>query len=227
MLYMTENQKKLLRFINNYRLKHAGSPTLREMVKGIGVSDNKSILGIIKSLAEQGYLVKQEKKSRGVFLTDKALKFLRISIMPIKYKKEPSILDKLKHPDDLTRNSVTVSLPVTESLSYGDKSFKTDGTNLDESIISIVESAVNQVLSSYLNGSSSVKNSKYAILNSQAALLLKILSKESFLKKMEWGLLSILILAFSILLIGKNIFALITSVVLVFLIFIVYNLSKE
>jgi hypothetical protein len=127
---MTENQKKLLQFVSNYRLKYANSPTLREITAGIGVFDNKSVLGIITALVNYGYLKKENKKSRSILLTDKALNFLGVYSFPIQYQEWVSILGQLRQSVTFVKDSVSVSLPAYDFIGYGDGTIKSNGTNL-------------------------------------------------------------------------------------------------
>jgi len=127
---MTENQKKLLQFVSSYRLKYANSPTLREIAAGIGVFDNKSVLGIITALLNYGYLKKENKKSRSILLTDKALNFLGVYSFPIQYQEWVSPLNQLWQSEKFIKNSITVSLPAFDFIGYGDGAIKSNGTNL-------------------------------------------------------------------------------------------------
>lgn len=223
---MTKNQHKLLLFISNYRLKHDNSPTFKEMVDGIGVSDNKSLLGVIDNLISQGFLIKDSRKSRSVFLTDKAIRYLGLTPLPINYKKyqnsRPS--DSLKLPNKVPINSVTVTLP-SDNNAYLGKGLNTNGTTLNE-VKSIVEAAVSLTLSNYTNGTYP-KDSKSEIINGIASLLSKMLNSGRFAEKLEWATLLIILSGFSVLILGKNIFAIETAIIYIFIIFIINNLPKK
>lgn len=139
---MTENQAKLLYFIFKYRGQYGTAPTLREMVRELGVSDNKSVLGIIEALAKQGYLQREKKKSRSVLLTDNAQKFLNEYLLPFQYQSGPTAADQLRQPAELARTDVAVLSPTSESLSYKESAIKTNGTNLGNDLRAVVGNTV-------------------------------------------------------------------------------------
>lgn len=216
-MIMTENQKKLLAFINEYRLKNNNSPSLREMVKGIGVSDNKSILGIIKTLIVQGYLTNTDGKARSILLTDKAIKILGLYFIPVTLKEKTEGVNQLRQPNDMVRNSVTVLAPSNENFRYSNESVKTNGTTLDSSEIkTVVETAVNLAFSTAFKQKESIQNS-----------ILSTFKSPTFTTKFEWTLVSMFLFSISVLNLGKSIFALFSSCVLLFSIFIIYNFSKK
>ncbi|MFH0750046.1 MAG: hypothetical protein V1917_04015 [Candidatus Gottesmanbacteria bacterium] len=127
---MTDNQRNLLQFINGYRVEYGSSPTLREMVSGINVSDNKSILGIIAALTKQGYLRKGIQKTRSILLTDKALDLLGVSSFPMQYRIGSLPQHEFKQPTEFI-NCVTVSSPTSDNNGYNVSMIKTDGTNIN------------------------------------------------------------------------------------------------
>lgn len=222
---MTDNQKKLLKFISSYRLKHGNLPTLREMVVGIEVFDNKSVLGIINKLIADGYLVKSNNKSRSVFLTEKALDFLDLPVLPAVYKKALHASDLLRLSKTFGENSVSVSLPASERVSYSDNILNSNGTN-PETIRNIVENAVNYALSSHFSGSTptlSNKNTAEEIIT----LLVQSLKNVRYSSKINWLAVMLIISVFCFHFFGVNAVAIRTSLIYLASIFLINKFSKE
>jgi len=171
---MTENQKKLLLFISSYRLKFGYSPTLKEMVKGIGVFDNKSLLGIINSLVGQEYLKREKQKSRSILLTDKAFNLLGVPVLPLEYQSKPLFHDQLCQPADLTKNGATIFSSASEFLNNEGNSVESDGTSLTAEQLAVVETVAAMIIS---NSSSN---------NAWISLIASLLSKTEMLEIFSW-----------------------------------------
>jgi len=202
-VYMTENQKELLKFISWYRLTHRNSPTLREMVSGIKVSDNKSILGIIAGLTKNGFLMRGDGKSRSILLTDQALEFLGTHSLPLKYEGYPSTLH-MKQSADLMNNSVTVTSPTSDGI-YADGKIKTDGTNLQNDIRVVVETAVALVIDRWFNGTSgATPDSKQTLAKGVGSVLNKLLEEHAILQYVGWAILLSGLLWLNIFIIGNS-----------------------
>ena len=66
---LTDKQRKVLHFIEEYQLEYGSSPTIREMREYLGVSSDNSVLKHIRALEEKGYLEK-DPTPRGIKLLD-------------------------------------------------------------------------------------------------------------------------------------------------------------
>lgn len=73
---------KILQFLWRYQQKYHRSPTYREIEKGIGASTPSVPNYHIRRLEEMGYLERPDHVSRGLRLTGKALRALRINSQP-------------------------------------------------------------------------------------------------------------------------------------------------
>ena len=215
---MTDNQKKLLQYISGYRLKYGSSPTLREMVSGISVSDNKSILGIIAALTRQGYLRKGAQKTRSILLTDKALDFLGVSSFPVQYRAGSLPLQQFKQPAELV-NGVTVSLPTSDNIGYNGGALKTDGTNIENELRTVVETAVNVAIGRYFNGTlSSGQTSTHALAKGIGVIVHTAFQDAGAVRNFSWALLLAGLTWVDIEIIGNNLTALVYSIVAVLII---------
>jgi len=187
---MTENQAKLLYFIFKYRGQYGTAPTLREMVRDLGVSDNKSILGIIGALTKQGYLTREKKKSRSVLLTDEAQKFLNDYLLPFQYRESPSAMDQLRQSAELARTDVAVLSPTSESLAYKESVIKTNGTSLGNDIRTVVETAVSLAIDRYFNGTLQAEpNLKQSLTGSIVSIMRRAFADETIARILGWGII--------------------------------------
>lgn len=67
---MTKNQRNLLYFIGFYRQEHGTPPSYKEMVQGVGLSDNKSLTGVIRALEARGLVERApSRRARSIRLT--------------------------------------------------------------------------------------------------------------------------------------------------------------
>ena len=190
---MTKNQVKLLYFIIEYRQLHGTAPTLREMVKKLGVSDNKSILGIIEALTKQGYLKREKKKSRSVSLTDteKAQKFRSDYLFPFQYRENPTVADQLlRQSRELERSNATVLSPTSGSLAYKKSTIKTNGTNLGNDLHTIVETAVSLAIDKYFNSTLSVEpNLRQSLIGSIVNVVCRAFTDKTIVGILGWGII--------------------------------------
>lgn len=196
---LTRKQNELLRTINNYQAKYGRPPTLREMAKESHISDVKSVYRMIQILAQRGYLHRDDRKSRGILLTDFGINELGLSMLPKKLKVSPSILDNHKKPsklvEDLSKNEVTVSLPTSNLIVYGNKNIKTDGTNINTDLRTIVETVVSMIMDKFTNGSTFDKQQdKYKLVSHITNFIAKGLAQDFLALNLGW--LMVLIIAF-------------------------------
>lgn len=140
-LSVTRNQEKLIRFIADFRIKFGTSPTLQEMVKGIGVFDHKSVSGIISTLVKQGYLERGRQKIRSIRLTDKTLEFLNISL----YRRQKLEEFSYSYRQTIPAGSEAVTSSALDHVGHGEQSIKTDGTNLANDLRMIVGNTVSSI----------------------------------------------------------------------------------
>lgn len=212
---MTENQAKLLYFIFKYRGQYGTAPTLREMVRGLGVSDNKSVLGIMEALTKQGYLQREKKKSRSVLLTDNAQKFLNEYLLPFQYQSGPTAADQLRQPAELARTDVAVLSPTSESLSYRESAIKTNGTSLGNDLRTVVETAVSLAIDRYFNDTlpAEQQNLKQGITGSIVNIVRKAFSDEVITTLFAWGIILTGITWANVSILGNGLTALVYSVI--------------
>lgn len=182
---LTKNQAQLLSFISTYRLRYGIVPTLKEMVQELKVSDNKSVLGIIEALTKKDYITRNNnKKSRSILLTDKAIDYLR----PYKYQK-PTIPDRPKRPTQYSKNGVTVPSFTKERLTYKDNNIKTDSTKIEGDIQTIIETVVSLTIDRYFNRDSSKYEDLKREKASVSSLLISLLhSNFGTAEIFRWGL---------------------------------------
>lgn len=67
--FITEKQKAVLKFIEEYQLSYGKSPTLREMREHFGVSSDNSILKHLKALEGKG-MIEKDDTPRGIKLLE-------------------------------------------------------------------------------------------------------------------------------------------------------------
>jgi hypothetical protein len=151
---ITSNQANLIKFIHEYRVANSMAPTLQEMVDGISVSDNKSILGVLEALEKHGYIKREKKKSRSITLTDKGQYFLRGYLLPWEYKlgNNPTPADQLRQSAEMMQTSVTVSSPTSDPLTYQHNSIPSDGTTIGNDLKTVVETAVSLAINRHFSG---------------------------------------------------------------------------
>lgn len=147
---LTPKQSSLLNYIYLYRYNHGRTPSLKEMVARLDVSDNKSLLRMIDSLIEKEYLSRETKKTKTVTLSDKGYRL--VSGIPFKYEKPPSELDKASLPTELGRSGISVSLPTSNTLGYQEEKLGVNGTSGGIDIDTIIETAVTLAIGKYLSG---------------------------------------------------------------------------
>jgi SOS-response transcriptional repressor LexA len=224
---MTKNEENLLKFISRYRRENRMSPTLREMVSGIGVFDNKSVLLIINNLIEKDYLTKKEGKARSVQLTCKADKFLFDFLNPKQHTFGPFPADQLKQPAELERNGVEASYPTKGELKYTQGGIAADSTEVDKSLEMIVESAVNTALETYARHNFQSTHTNTGFAHNLTNLLTRLIDSEKFLTKIEWVFVAFLSLGGSSIFLKNSYFSIAATVVIFALVFVSYNISKE
>lgn len=80
---LSNRQKEVLRFIENFLLTRGFPPTLREIAEGIGlgVKNIASVQKHLKALEKKGFIKRIPRKTRGIELT--SLKLSNLNIIPI------------------------------------------------------------------------------------------------------------------------------------------------
>jgi len=194
---MTENQKNLIIFIHKYHSEKSIIPSLTEMVKGINVSANNSVLRAIESLLKKGYLAQVGAKISSVIPTYKALK--ELGLQPNLFVK--NLFSASTTPqDDL--------IPSIHSVGNTDSKIKVEGTQFDSNANqNIVQSFLNLALQRQAPGNT---------------ILIELLKKIRFNKTLQLTISGIVLLYVSIGLAGPEYGGLITCVLL----FFISNLTK-
>lgn len=80
---MKDSERKTLQFIQAFVAEHGYSPKLQEIAKGIGISSRGTVSRYIDGLIDQGYLEKDQHKSRGLNLLKTALQGQPIAPLPL------------------------------------------------------------------------------------------------------------------------------------------------
>ncbi|MFZ2970042.1 MAG: hypothetical protein WA063_02760 [Minisyncoccia bacterium] len=202
---MTKNQSNLIIFINNYHIQHGVIPSLGEMVKGINVSANNSVLRAIEALVNKGYLAQVGAKASSVIPTYKALKELGLQSL----EKYTIIGDtnKTEFANNISFNGATSLqndlVPPFHSVQNAESKIKTEGTQFDSNTLqTLVQSYVNLALEKYIP--------EKIPLNRQSELTIS----------------AIILLGFSVKFMGTDYKAIVATCGILFTIFIITNLSK-
>jgi len=211
---MTENQKNLLIFIHKYHSENGVIPSLAEMVDGIKVSANNSVLRAIESLVKKGYLAQIGAKTSSIIPTYKALQ--ELGLQPLEsytligdtskttFANNISLADASTPKEDMT--------PPIPSLNDADYKMKAEGTQYDSNTVqNVVQSYINQALEQKFQ---------------PKAPLLEFLKNIPANKQSEFTLNAIILLGFSVFFMGPDYKAIIATCALLFTIFIITNLSK-
>ncbi|MBU1992172.1 MAG: transcriptional repressor LexA [Nitrospirota bacterium] len=83
MKILTEKQKAVLKFIENYQMRNGHSPTLRVMREHFGVSSDNSILKHLKALEAKGCIKKDDSPRGGIALLSKIKEKLSSSTVQV------------------------------------------------------------------------------------------------------------------------------------------------
>lgn len=71
-LALSERQKAILRFVQNYLRDHKHAPSTRDIGRGVGISSTSNVTYHINRLVDYGYLTKQPGASRTVVVLETA-----------------------------------------------------------------------------------------------------------------------------------------------------------
>ena len=77
---LTKRQKEILDFISDYIQKHGYSPMYEEIGNKFGLSAISTVHEHITELVDKGYLEKDDRKERGLYLPKKRKNYLKIPI---------------------------------------------------------------------------------------------------------------------------------------------------
>jgi repressor LexA len=80
---MKDSERKTLQFIEQFVAEHGFSPKLQEIAKGIGITSRGTVSRYIDGLISQGYLQKDNKKSRGLNLLKTTVQGKLVSPLPL------------------------------------------------------------------------------------------------------------------------------------------------
>ena len=67
-LALSERQKAILRFVQDYMQQHRHPPSTREIGQGVGISSTSNVIYHVKRLVDYGYLARQPGTSRTVIV---------------------------------------------------------------------------------------------------------------------------------------------------------------
>jgi SOS-response transcriptional repressor LexA len=67
-LALSERQRAILRFVQEYMQEHKHPPSTREIGQGVGISSTSNVIYHVKRLVDYGYLGKQPGTSRTVIV---------------------------------------------------------------------------------------------------------------------------------------------------------------
>lgn len=184
---LTTKQSELLNYIYEYRFHHGYTPSLKEIVVKLNISDNKSAIRMIDSLVDKGYLNKETQKTKSVTLSDKGYQL--VSNIPSKYVASPSELDKSGLPSEYGQSGISVSLPITNALSHQQQKVDTSGTDGEIDINTIIETAVNLAIGKYFNGTQPMVFNPRVIKNSDIVTIVReIIDGMRQSASVQWGL---------------------------------------
>jgi len=211
---MTENQKNLIIFIHKYHTDNGIIPSLAEMVTGIEVSANNSVLRAIEALVKKGYLAQIGVKASSVIPSFKALKELGLQPLPAytiigdtsktTFANNLSLSEATPPQNDLV-NSIHI-------VGNAESRIKTEGTQFDGNMLqNIVQSYINLALEKHIPEKTSVMD---------------LLKNIPLNKQSELTISAIILLGFSVHFIGPDYKAIIATCGILFTIFIISNLSK-
>lgn len=208
---MTENQKNLIIFIHKYHAENGIIPSLAEMVDGIEVSANNSVLRAIESLVKKGYLAQISAKTSSVIPTYKALQ--ELGLQPL--EKYTLIGDTTKTTPVDSISFATAStpkedlLPPIHSMNSHDYKMKAEGTQFDSNTLqNIVQSYINLALEQKFQ---------------PKAPLLEFLKSIPVNKQSKFTLSAVILLGFSVFFMGPDFKAIVATCALLY---IITNQSK-
>lgn len=126
---LTEKQSHLLRYLADYRLKYGNQPTLKEMARGSGLSDHKSVSRTITALIERGYVERGLQRTRAILLTDQAYEFLGVPLLRRQFAQPGLTPIQESH---LQATETVLSAPAPDFSAFGSQSIQVNGTNSPE-----------------------------------------------------------------------------------------------
>lgn len=211
---MTENQKNLIIFIHKYHSENGVIPSLAEMVDGIKVSANNSVLRAIESLVKKGYLAQIGAKTSSIIPTYKALQ--ELGLQPLESYTLIGDTGKTTFANNISFAAVSTPkedmTPPIPSLKDADYNMKAEGTQFDSNTLqNVVQSYINHALEQKFQ---------------PKAPLLEFLKNIPANKQSELTLSAVILLGFAVSFMGPDYKAIIATCALLFTIFIITNLSK-
>ena len=67
---LSERQKKILKFIENFLAKHGYPPTIRDIGEAVDIASTSVVNYNLNKLADRGYIKREPKVSRGLWLAN-------------------------------------------------------------------------------------------------------------------------------------------------------------
>lgn len=178
---LTQNQLHLLLYINQYQRNHGKPPTFKEMVNGISISDNRSLLGIIQNLIQKRLLLKENKKSRSVRLTNDGQRLIGTT-----FNYTPTYSPyRLKQQNHFPEDTVTVVMSSSGTLSYEASKVGTSGTSRNGSSEPLIDSSKSGLIQQYNNGTG-VQSVTDAFNKNVSSSLVQLIHEPFFLESLGW-----------------------------------------
>lgn len=211
---MTENQKNLIIFIHRYHAENGIIPSLAEMVEGIEVSANNSVLRAIESLIKKGYLAQVGAKTSSVIPTYKALQ--ELGLQPLESYTIIGDTNKTTFANNISFATASTPkedlAPPIHSMNNPDHKMKAEGTQFDSNTLqNMVQSYINLALEQKIK---------------PQAPLLEFLKNIPANKQSEFTLNAVILLGCSVFFMGPDYKVIVATCALLFTIYIITNLSK-
>jgi len=98
---LTKRQKEILQYISQYIDKHQFSPTYDEIKDNFGLSALSTVHEHITELVNKGYLRRDEKSPRGIYLVPKQKQYMEIPLLGIIRAGKP--IEAIEIPNEFIR----------------------------------------------------------------------------------------------------------------------------
>lgn len=103
MKQITKRQKEVLQYIQKFQSDKGYSPSIREICDGMNISSSSTVHGIIKRLAQNGYLEHKEKAPRSLSLVgdSEEVALLKSRIEELEAQRRPDVATMAQHDQTL------------------------------------------------------------------------------------------------------------------------------
>ena len=136
-MILTDNQRRVLFFVNEYRQNNGIGPSFREILEILDVSSIRSVHVIVEQLTSKGYLENDQAKFRSLKLTNEGRRVLHLDSVKIGFSESfPTYRRGVS--ETYRKNGVSV-LSTNSDLTYnGQRSIRAGGTTIQNSDSGIV-----------------------------------------------------------------------------------------